>query len=118
MFLLLFLYHFQFLIEPSISSVVSFAALADLAARFHFFSYNSKSLPCCPALCFNCCIQCKNGSLKAISSITFIILDMSEEVFISSITLSISDICPLCWALSLTYSANICLIFCGICLSV
>jgi hypothetical protein len=39
------------LIEPSISSVVSFAALADLAARFRTSSATTaKPLPCCPAL--------------------------------------------------------------------
>jgi hypothetical protein len=65
------------LIEPSIIEVVSFAALALLAARLRTSSATTaKPLPCCPARAASTAsFSAKIFVWKAISSITLIILD-------------------------------------------
>ena len=84
-----------FTIEVSIISVVSSAALADLAARFLTSSATTaKPLPCCPALAAStAAFSAKILVWKAISSITFIILEMLlDDELISFIAFNISCI--------------------------
>ena len=85
-------------IEPSIILVVSFAAFADLAAKFLTSSATTaKPFPCWPALAAStAAFNAKILVWKAISSITFIILDiLFDESFMPFIALTISCICSL-----------------------
>ncbi|MPN23503.1 hypothetical protein SDC9_170891 [bioreactor metagenome] len=107
-----------FLIEVSIRSVVSLAALDDWVARLLTSSATTaKPFPCCPALAAStAALSARIFVWKAISSITLMILPIFwEDVLISSIARSISDICSLPTSASVwIFSAN-CLVFSAFC---
>ncbi len=91
------------LMEFLISSVVSFAAFAERAARLRTSSATTvKPLPCCPALAAStAALSARMLVWNAMSSMTLMIFEMlSEETLISSIESSIAFIC------SLPFSAN------------